>query len=49
MAIVFTVFAIGVAVTFVVAKGMMQANDFAKDELRKMNDLPFDDQEENES
>lgn len=37
MAIVFTVFAIGVAVTFVVAKGMMQANDFAKRELDKLD------------
>jgi hypothetical protein len=49
MAIVFTIFMIGLFVSLVVAKGMMQANDFAKDELRKMNDLPFDDQEENES
>jgi hypothetical protein len=37
MAIVFAVFAIGVAVTLVVAKGMMQANDFAKRELEKLD------------
>lgn len=37
MAIVFAVFAIGVAVTLVVAKGMMQANDFAKKELEKLD------------
>ena len=49
MAIVFTVFMIGLFVSLVVAKGMIQANDFAKDELRKINKLPLDDQEENES
>lgn len=37
MTIVFAVFAIGFAVTLVVAKGMMQANDFAKRELEKMD------------
>jgi len=49
MITVFAIFMIGLFVTLVVAKGMMQANDFAKDELRKMNALPFDDQDENES
>jgi hypothetical protein len=37
MAIAFAVFAIGVAVTLVVAKGMMQASDFAKRELEKLD------------
>lgn len=37
MAIAFAVFAIGVAVTLVIAKGMMQANDFAKRELEKLD------------
>ncbi len=39
MATVFAVFAIGVAVTLVVAKGLMQANEFAKQELKKLDDL----------
>jgi hypothetical protein len=34
---VFAVFAIGLAVTLVVAKGIMQANDFAKSELEKLD------------
>lgn len=37
MSIVFAVFAIGVAVTLVVVKGIMQANDFAKSELEKLD------------
>ncbi len=37
MSIVFAVFAIGVAVTLVVAKGIMQANEFAKSELEKLD------------
>ena len=39
MATIFAVFAIGVAVTLVVAKGMLQANEFAKRELKKLDDL----------
>jgi hypothetical protein len=39
MATVFAVFAIGLAVTLVVAKGMLQANEFAKRELKKLDDL----------
>ncbi len=38
MATVFAVFAIGVAVTLVVAKGIMQANEFAKRELKKLDE-----------
>ena len=37
MDIVFAVFAIGLAVTLVVAKGVMQANEFAKKELKKLD------------
>lgn len=37
MALIFSIFAIGVAVTLVVAKGIMQANDFAKRELEKLD------------
>jgi|GEM_PF-3452049 len=37
MSIIFAVFAIGVAVTLVVAKGIMQANDFTKSELEKLD------------
>jgi hypothetical protein len=37
MEIVFSVFAIGVAVTLVIVKGIMQANDFAKKELEKLD------------
>jgi hypothetical protein len=36
---VFAVFAIGLAVTLVVLKGMMQANEFAKQELKKLDEL----------
>jgi len=36
MATVIAVFLIGAAVTLVIAKGMMQANDFAKTELKKL-------------
>lgn len=39
MTLIFAVFALGVAVSLVVAKGMMQANEFAKQKLRKLNDL----------
>ncbi len=39
MATVFAVFAIGVAVTLVVAKGLMQANEFAKRELKRLDEL----------
>lgn len=42
MTTVFAVFMIGLFVTLVVAKGMMQASDFAKQELRKMDKRPFD-------
>jgi hypothetical protein len=37
MATVFAVFAIGLAVTLVIAKGIMQANDFVNDELEKLD------------
>ena len=37
MDIVFAVFAIGLAVTLVVAKGVLQANEFAKNELKKLD------------
>lgn len=40
---------IGLFVTLVVAKGMMQASDFAKQELRKMDKLPIDDDDGNGS
>ena len=33
METVFVIFALGVVVSLVVAKGMMQANDYAKEEL----------------
>lgn len=46
MAIVFAVFAIGVAVTLVVAKGMMQANDFTERELKKLDGAAQDDKPE---
>lgn len=46
MATVFFVFAIGLAVTLVVAKGMMQANDFAKGELKKMDQSARDNDDE---
>jgi hypothetical protein len=39
MSTVFAVFAIGLAVTLVVAKGIIQANEFAKHELKKLDDL----------
>ena len=35
---VFAVFAIGLAVTLVVAKGILQANDFATRELEKLDE-----------
>lgn len=35
----FVVFAVGIAVTLVVAKGILQANEFAKQELKRLNDL----------
>ncbi len=38
MTLIFAVFALGVAVTLVIAKGIMQANDFAKAELDKLED-----------
>lgn len=38
MEIVFAVFAIGLAVTLVVAKGILQANDFAERELKKLDE-----------
>lgn len=37
MSLVFAIFAIGLAVTLVVAKGMMQASEFAKSELEKLD------------
>lgn len=37
MDIVFAIFALGLAVSLVVAKGMMQANEFAKKELDKLD------------
>jgi hypothetical protein len=42
MSTAFAVFAIGIAVTFVIAKGMMQANEFAKSELEKLDRLDQD-------
>jgi|GEM_PF-4341403 len=39
MSTVFAIFAIGLAVTLVVAKGIIQANEFAKQELKKLDDL----------
>lgn len=39
MTLIFAVFALGVAVSLVVAKGMIQANEFAKQELRKLDNL----------
>jgi hypothetical protein len=39
MTIVFTVFAVGLAVTLVVAKGLMQASDFAVKELKKQDQI----------
>jgi hypothetical protein len=35
MTLIFAIFALGVAVSLVIAKGMMQANDFTKAELEK--------------
>lgn len=40
MATIFAVFAIGLAVTLVIAKGLMQANDFAEKELKKLDQSP---------
>lgn len=37
METVFAIFALGLAVTLVVAKGMMQATEFAKKELEKLD------------
>lgn len=37
MSTIFAVFAIGLAVTLVVAKGLMQANEFAEKELKKLD------------
>ncbi len=37
METVFVIFALGVMVTLVVAKGVMQANDFAREELEKLD------------
>ncbi len=42
MTIVFAVFALGVAVSLVIAKGIMQANDFAKEELEKLENSAQD-------
>lgn len=39
MSTVFAIFAIGLAVTLVIAKGIIQANEFAKQELKKLDDL----------
>lgn len=36
MTLIFSVFALGVAVSLVILKGIMQANDFAKEELEKL-------------
>jgi hypothetical protein len=36
MTLVFSVFALGVAVSLVILKGIMQANDFAREELEKL-------------
>jgi len=49
MTTVFAVFMVGLFVTLVVAKGMMQASDFAKQELRKMDKLQTDDDDGNGS
>ncbi len=46
MATIFAVFAIGLAVTLVVAKGMMQANDFATKELQKLDQSARDKSED---
>ncbi|MEX1048504.1 MAG: hypothetical protein WED15_03185 [Akkermansiaceae bacterium] len=35
MTTVFAVFALGLMVSLVIAKGMMQANDYARQELKK--------------
>lgn len=35
MVTVFAVFALGLMVSLVIAKGMMQANDYARQELKK--------------
>ena len=48
MTTVFAVFMLGLFVTLVVAKGILQAQDFAKQELdRQDNAPPADDSEEN--
>lgn len=36
MTLIFSVFALGVAVSLVILKGIMQANDFAREELEKL-------------
>lgn len=41
---VFAIFALGLAVTLVVAKGMMQASEFAKKELDKIDSKESEDQ-----
>lgn len=46
MEIVFFVFAVGIAVTLVVAKGILQANDFAKAELEKLKKSDRDEERE---
>jgi hypothetical protein len=40
---VFVIFALGVVVSLVVAKGVMQANEFANEELEKL-DVPARDE-----
>jgi len=49
MSTVLAIFIIGIFVTLVVAKGMIQANEFAKQELRKMNKLPPSDDDGEDS
>lgn len=41
---VFAIFALGLAVTLVVAKGMMQASEFAKKELDKLDGVANEEQ-----
>jgi hypothetical protein len=36
MTLIFSVFALGVAVSLIILKGIMQANDFAREELEKL-------------
>ena len=42
MALVFAVFLLGLMVTLVIVKGMLQANEYTKEELGKLEDEDFD-------